>query len=110
MVQPMTNSLVGEHLPREKRAGAIGWMMTGMASLGILGNFIINYLNGIGGWRMAFIGYAVPVALIASILVYTWIPKSKENPISTQVGEGLLSGYKRVYANKSALSCLCARR
>lgn len=106
MVGPMTNSLVGEHLPREKRAGAIGWMMTGMAGIGILGRFIINYLNGIGGWRMAFVGYAFPAALIASALVYFWVPRSKEETVSTQGGEGLLSGYRRVYANKSALSCL----
>jgi predicted MFS family arabinose efflux permease len=106
MVAPMTNSLVGEHLTRERRAGAIGWMMTGMAGIGILGNFIINYLNGIGGWRMAFLGYAVPVALIASALVYFWIPRSKDETASASSGEGLMSGYKRVYANKSALSCL----
>jgi len=106
MVAPMTNSLVGEHLTREKRAGAISWMMTGMAGIGIIGRFIINYLNGIGGWRMAFLGYAVPVALLASVLVYFWIPQPKEETASASSGEGLMSGYKRVYANKSALSCL----
>lgn len=106
MVQPMTNSLVAEHLPMEKRSGAIGWMMTGMASMMVLGGFIINYLNGIGGWRMAFIGYAVPVALIATVFVYIWIPRSKEDTTTTQGGEGSLSGYKRVYSNRSALSCL----
>lgn len=106
MVQPMTNSLVAEHLPMEKRSGAIGWMNTGMASMMVLGGFIINYLNGIGGWRMAFIGYAVPVALIATVFVYIWIPSSKEDITTTQGGEGLLSGYKRVYSNRSALFCL----
>jgi predicted MFS family arabinose efflux permease len=106
MVAPMTNSLVGEHLTREKRAGAISWMMTGMAGISIIGRFIINYLNGIGGWRMAFLGYAVPVALLASVLVYFWIPQPKEETVSAISSEGLMSGYKRVYANKSALSCL----
>lgn len=106
MVSPMTNSLVGEHLPREKRSGAIGWMMTGMASIGILGGFIINYLNGIGGWRLAFIGYAFPVALVVALLVYLWIPRSKSETSSTKGSVGLLSGFKQVYMNKSALSCL----
>jgi hypothetical protein len=45
-------------------------MMTGMASMSVLGGFIINYLNGMGGWRLAFIGFAVPVALIATVFVY----------------------------------------
>jgi DHA1 family inner membrane transport protein len=106
MVQPMTNALVGEHLPREKRSGAIGWMMTGMASLGILAGFVINYLNGIGGWRLAFIGYAFPVALIATILVYYWIPRSNREISSSHGGEGLMSGFKQVYSNRSAISCL----
>jgi predicted MFS family arabinose efflux permease len=106
MVQPMTNSLVGEYLPREKRSGAIGWMMTGMASIGILGGFIINYLNGMGGWRLAFIGYAFPVALIATVLVYYLIPRSEGETSLTQGSEGLLSGFKRVYSNRSAMSCL----
>jgi len=106
MVQPMTNSLVGEHLPREKRSGAIGWMMTGMASISILGGFFIKYLNEIGGWRLAFIGYAFPAAVIVALLVYLWIPRSKGETSSGQGGEGLLSGFKQVYSNRSALSCL----
>jgi len=106
MVGPMTNSLVGDYLPREKRAGAISWMMTGMAGIGILGRFIINYLNGIGGWRIAFLGYAVPVALLALVMIFFWIPQSNEETASSSSGEGLMSGYKRVYGNKSALSCL----
>ena len=106
MVTPMTNSIVGEHLPREKRSGAIGWMMTGMAAIGILGGFIINYLNGVGGWRLAFIGYAFPVALVVALLVYLWIPRSKSETSSIQGGVGLLSAFKQVYMNRSALSCL----
>jgi hypothetical protein len=30
-----------------------------MAIVGILGGFVINYLNGIGGWRTTFLGFAL---------------------------------------------------
>jgi predicted MFS family arabinose efflux permease len=59
MVRPMSFSLVGALLPREKRSSAISWMLTGMAIVGILGGFVINYLNGIGGWRTTFLGFAL---------------------------------------------------
>lgn len=105
MVSPMCNSLVGKHLPSERRSGAIGWMMTGMAGISVLGGFYINYLNSLGGWRLAFLGFAFPVALISALLVYLWIPIS-EVELFSKGGSGLLSGYKEVYLNKSALSCL----
>jgi predicted MFS family arabinose efflux permease len=106
MVRPMSFSLVGALLPREKRSSAISWMLTGMAIVGILGGFVINYLNGIGGWRTTFLGFALPIALAAALIVHLLIPLPKIDPISSSTNAGLFSGFRQVFSNRSATACL----
>lgn len=106
MVRPMSFSLVGSLLPKEKRSSAISLMLTGMALVGILGGFIINYLNGVGGWRMTFIGFALPTALVASLIVYRFIPSPRVGSVASGSNQGLLSGFRQVFSKKSATACL----
>lgn len=106
MVGPMSFSLVGTLLPQEKRSGAISLMLTGMALVSIFGGFVINYLNGIGGWRMTFLGFALPIALAASIIVYLFIPLPKVESGSTGTQIGILSGFRQVFSSRSATACL----
>lgn len=106
MVRPMSFSLVGALLPREKRSSAISWMLTGMAIVGILGGFVINYLNGIGGWRTTFLGFALPIALAAALIVHLLIPSPRIDPVSSSTNVGLFSGFRQVFSNRSATACL----
>ena len=106
MVRPMSFSLVGALLPREKRSSAISWMLTGMAIVGILGGFVINYLNGIGGWRTTFLGFALPIALAAALIVHLLIPLPRIDPVSSSTNVSLFSGFRQVFSNRSATVCL----
>jgi predicted MFS family arabinose efflux permease len=105
-VRPMSFSLVGSLLPKEKRSSAISLMLTGMALVSILGGFVTNYLNGIGGWQMAFAGFALPIALAASIIVYRFVPSPKVESVASGSNQGILSGFRQVFSNRSATACL----
>jgi predicted MFS family arabinose efflux permease len=106
MVGPMSFSLVGSLLPKEQRTSTISYMFAGMTIGGILGNFLINYFNSLGGWRLVFLGFAFPIALAAATISYSFIPYSKADYSSIGTDISLLSGFRLIFSNKSASSCL----
>ena len=103
MVTPMTLTLVGEHLPREKRTNAFGWLIAGNSMSYLVGAPLIAYIAGIGSWRTVFLLYVVPVALIGLGFLYFGVPKG-EHVVKTNVD--YVGGFKAVLTNPSALACL----
>jgi predicted MFS family arabinose efflux permease len=105
LVAPMTVSLTAEHLPSEKRASAIGWIITGMALSYVVGSLAINYISGIGGWRLPYLIFVLPTTLISFILVLFFVPTSVSSRLEDTKVE-LLDGLKGIIANRSAIACL----
>lgn len=105
LVAPMTISLTAEHLPREKRASAIGWIISGMALSYVLGSLAINYISATGGWRLPYLIFILPVTLISFIFVALSVPSPTGSRLGGKGGE-LLDGFKNVFSNRSALACL----
>jgi DHA1 family L-arabinose/isopropyl-beta-D-thiogalactopyranoside export protein-like MFS transporter len=104
IIGPMCLTLVGENLALDKRARAISWIMTGAALAYVIGAPIINTISDIGGWRLSFLGYVAPAAIISLLMVRVSIPRTeRSNP---QSSAGFLSGFKAVSRNSSALSCM----
>jgi predicted MFS family arabinose efflux permease len=105
LVAPMTISLTAEPLPREKRASAIGWIISGMALSYVLGSLGINYISAMGGWRLPYLIFIFPVTLISFILVVFSVPSPAGSRLGDKGGE-VLDGFKKVFSNRSALACL----
>lgn len=105
MVSPMTISLVGDYIPKEKRASVISWMSAGAATIYLIGGPFSSYLEGIGGWRLAYLLYTIPIAFASSIIAYLWIPRDNLNS-NPKDSEGSLIGFQRVFSNRSAIGCL----
>jgi len=105
LVAPMTISLTAEHLPREKRASAIGWIITGMALSYVIGSLAISYISGIGGWRLPYLAFVLPITFISFIFVFFSVPTSTIIRTEDNRGE-LLDGFKRIISNRSAMACL----
>jgi len=106
IVRPMSSVLAGEHIPLERRARAIGWILAGGSISYLVGAPVVSYFEGIGGWRMAFLGFMFPVSLLSMVLAIIGIP-SKGSSLGVKViGQNYLEGFKRVFTNKSAISCL----
>jgi predicted MFS family arabinose efflux permease len=106
MVNPMTRSLVGNYILKEKRASVISLMFAGGATIYLIGGPFIRYLEGIGGWRLAFIAYAVPISFASSVLAFLWVPRNNVDTNPKKGITGLLTGFHQVFSNPSAIGCL----
>jgi predicted MFS family arabinose efflux permease len=105
-VRPMASALAGEHIPLERRAKAVGWILAGGSISYLIGAPVISYIAGIGGWRMTFLGFMFPVSLLTLVVTYLGIP-SRNEKISVNTGSWeFLEGFKRVFSNISAIACL----
>jgi DHA1 family inner membrane transport protein len=105
MVAPMTVALVAEHLPLERRSGAIGWVIAGQSLAYLVGAPLIGFLSGYGGWRTPFVAFVLPSALVALLLSHWGLP---DRPRSQQSAEGrsFSRGFKAVLTSRSAVVCL----
>jgi predicted MFS family arabinose efflux permease len=106
MVRPMSSALVGAHIPLEKRSNAIGWILAGGSISYLVGAPVVSYLAGLGGWKMAFLGFMLPVSLVSLLLAFIGVPEENINPESPTRGLNYLDGFKKVLANRSAVACL----
>jgi len=103
MVSPMGNSLVGEHFKGDMRPMAIGMLIASASLSYVFGAPIISQLEQRIGWRFTFLSYILILIIISIILVQISVPSQQTTQNKNQ---SLLSGFKSVLQNKSALACL----
>lgn len=106
MVQPMTTTLVGEHVPEEKRSGAVGMIYAGMALPFLVGSPVIGYLYGIGGWRITFYSFLLPVAVVALVMATRGLPASRTISRDGMSLRDYMGGFREVLKRGSAVACL----
>ncbi|UCH57075.1 MAG: MFS transporter [Candidatus Bathyarchaeota archaeon] len=106
MVMPMGSTLVAEYFPLERRTGAIGWLVAGGASSYLVGAQVIAFIAGIGGWRLAFLGFVLPSIIIGLFLVRIFLPRRKTNPGAAMGRGGYLEGLRVVASERAAAACL----
>ena len=109
MVSPMTVALAGEHVPGEKLATAIGWIVAGLSISFIIGGPMIGFIAGLEGWRLAFLWYVLPISLLGLSMAAVGVPTISLSPQSTIATRApYLNGFKTVFSNKSARASLFA--
>jgi predicted MFS family arabinose efflux permease len=106
MVAPMAFALVGEHFALEMRPNAIGWIMTGAAVSYLVGSPAIGFIADFGGWRLAFLGYVLPVSLLTLMLAAKGLPTTVRGPQVAMSRGSYFEGFKGVFSNRSADACL----
>jgi predicted MFS family arabinose efflux permease len=103
LVASMVTTSFGEYMPLEKRAGALGLMMSSLAIINLCGTIIINFIDGLWGWRYAFLGFLLPLSIVALFLVLIGLPKSKQDRRNST---NYVESYKLIITNRSAAVCL----
>ena len=76
MVEPMISTLVAEHFPEEERPRVIGWIGAGGGLSFMVGGSAAGCIAILGGWRLAFLGYAMLLPLLGFILISRGIPST----------------------------------
>jgi predicted MFS family arabinose efflux permease len=105
VVSPMVVTLIGEHYPLEKRGNAIGWIVAGGALSYVIGPPLIALVAGFGGWRIAVLGFVIPVSLVSILLALLGLPSTSVSQQGAKQ-EDYLNSFKTILANKSAIACL----
>ncbi|MEP7174975.1 MAG: MFS transporter [Gemmatimonadales bacterium] len=65
---PAATSLVADYFPARRRAIAMGILSSGVALGGVLGLLLGGHLEGIYGWRVAFMTVGVPGFILAVLV------------------------------------------
>ena len=105
MVFPMVISLVGEHLPLERRGNAVGWIIAAGSLSYLIGAPAIGFIAGIGGWRLTLLGFVIPVSLVSLFLALIGLPSTSRKQLTINKSAYLRS-FKGVLLNTSAAACL----
>jgi predicted MFS family arabinose efflux permease len=104
MILPMVFSLVAEYFSIEKRPSIIGLLIASQVSSATVGSLVASYISEVVGWRVVFLGYVFPVALLSLILVFKMLPTVKHaNKLDKT---NAYDGFKEVLSHRSALACL----
>jgi len=106
MVNPMVNSLVGEHFSIDRRAKAVGWTVGAGALAYVFGPLILNFLSDFGGWRFSLLGFVIPLLFVSIVLAFFGIPSVSRGQETALSQDSFLSGFKGVLSCKSAWACL----
>jgi predicted MFS family arabinose efflux permease len=108
IVTIMAFTLIGDLLPLNKKVKAVSWVVTAGFVSTLVGTPLINFVAGVGGWRYAFLLLVLPVSIVGIVLALFGIPSSKSNPQqpATVDKETFIRTVKKVFVNKSAVSCL----
>ena len=106
VVPSMAFTLVADYFPAERRSKVIGRLIAASTLSGVVGLPAIGYISENWGWRFAFLGFALPLAVIG--LAITWIGLPAIQKDDSEEGVSVLDGYRAVFGKVSAVGCLLA--
>ena len=107
MVTPMSQTLIGEHIDVENRPRAISYMLMSFTLVSaFVSGPVLNQLAVWGGWRLSFLGYVLPGAVIGLVFAYYGIPASKKEIKKIDENRSYLEVFKEILTDRSALACI----
>jgi predicted MFS family arabinose efflux permease len=109
MIVPTSQAIIGEFFDLDNRAKAISYMLMSFTLVSALvSSPVINKLAVWGGWRLSFLGYALPVTIIGLLFAYFGIPRSKIEPEEDEK-QPFIEVFKEILSDRSTLVCIfCA--
>ncbi len=105
IVGPIGMALIAKHVPQERRASAVGWTIAASASASLVGAPAFAIIAGIGGWRLAFLGFVLPFSLVSLVSSYLFLPSEGKSGGNPSAG-GVVDALKAVGTNLSASACM----
>jgi len=110
MVTPMSQTIIGEYIDVENLPQAISYMLMSFTLVSaFVSGPILNQLAVRGGWRLSFLGYVLPGAVIGLLFAYYGIPKSRIEANEVDMNRSYIKAFREILTNRSALACItCA--
>ena len=110
MIIPTSQTIIGEFFDVDNRAQAISYMLTSFTLVSaLISSPVINQLAVWGGWRLSFLGYVLPGAVIGLLFAYFGLPISKTDIEEGDKRQSYVYVFKEILSDRSALACIvCA--
>jgi predicted MFS family arabinose efflux permease len=100
IVRPIGQALIGRFFSLHQRPKTMAYFIVGAASAYLIGSSLTNVISD---WKMMFLLFLLPVAIITLLLAFKGIPPTQKSDSSSQQYS---QAFKDVLFNKSALACL----
>lgn len=98
-------SIIGDVIPNERRASAMGLVMASFSLASVVGVPLGLYLATLSDWHFPFLSLGV-IALLTLIPIYRFIPKLSDHVVSNADRESPLQIIKNVVTSKNQLYAL----
>lgn len=106
IIGAMAYTLVGEHLPINKRGKAVGYIMAGSPTSGLFGSAIIWLFFGeTAGWKSFMLLYVLPISIISLIIVYFYVP-SMQHSMQITNRRTIKEKIQHISASRYPVACL----
>lgn len=99
---PTTTTLVGEYYQREERGRVMGLIGIAAAASFLVGGVVVGVLAQVGGWRLAYLGFAGVLGVLGLASTTMLLPKSKFRGS----GGSIIVNVRRVAGNRGAMRSL----
>jgi DHA1 family inner membrane transport protein len=101
IVVPMTTTLIAEYFPVAEQGRAMSLLGVGGGFGFLLGGTIVGQIAEVGGWRLAYIGFAGSLGALGLIFTYFALPETEHKG-----SKDIASGIREISSNRSAIGCL----
>jgi len=99
-------TMIGDLMPPKKKAQAVSFVTSATFLGSLVGPAVITFTAGLGGWRYAFLLYALPISTLCLVLAFYAVPSvSQRKEALVETGK-YVGAFKRVFLNRSAILCL----
>jgi len=106
IVAIMAFTVIGDLLPSREKPKVVSYInAVGFGAI-LVAAPAISIITNIGGWRLNYLWLVLPLAIAGLALAYMGLPSKQTVPPNSQ--QPFYKGYKEVFKNKSAFSCLIA--
>ena len=101
IVVQMTTTLIAEYYSEAEQGRVISLMGMGGGFGFLLGGTIVGQIAAIGGWRLAFLGFAGTLGALGLIFTYFALPDT-ENKETSDIAMGI----REITSNRSTVGCI----
>jgi DHA1 family inner membrane transport protein len=105
MVKAMALALIGQFLPINRRAKAVGLTVAASSLALVIGSPLAGFAANFGGWRSSVALFMLPLSIAGLVFAFFGIP-SKPNQKPAVNNSSYLGSFKQIFLNRSASACL----
>jgi DHA1 family inner membrane transport protein len=105
MTGVMIYTLIGDHLPLERRGWAVGLVMSAVMAAFVIVAILSGTIASVAGWRTVLLWFIIPLSLICLVLCAAIIPW--KNPEAQAAGNpSIAKALKKLFTQRSPIACV----